>query len=173
MKTTSLTVLGFASLLCLTLVAQEAAKATSGVIKRSGEPDCFEVTDNNKEMAQAVQKARKTLPKFLVALRSPKSTQSRFAVKKPFIEGEKVEHIWVNNLSFDDRVFHGKVDNEPVDLKNVHLGDEVTVSPEDISDWMFVQDGKLVGGYTVRCACHHMSPAQKKRFEANANCRID
>lgn len=171
----SLLSIAIASLLILCAVrAQENTTADShNVIKRSGEPDCVQVADDNKEMAKAVQQARKTLPQFLDALRTPKSTQSRFAIKKPFIEGDKVEHIWMNDVSFDGHVFHGKVDNELVDLKDVHLGDQVTVSPEDISDWMYVQKGRLVGGYTVRCGCRHLSPAEKKRFEEDAHCRID
>jgi uncharacterized protein YegJ (DUF2314 family) len=124
-------------------------------------------------MAEAVQKARKTLDKFISALRSPKSNQSRFSVKKPFIEGDKVEQLWVNEVSFDGQLFHGKVDNEPVDLKGVKLGDEVTVSPEEISDWMFVQKGRLVGGYTVQASCRDLSPAQKKQFEKDTGCRMN
>lgn len=172
MKTSLIVVI---SLLFFCAVRAEDKTTTDshGIIRRSGEPDCFQVADNNKEMAQAVQKARKALPQFFDAVRSLKSNQSRFAVKKPFIEGEKVEHLWVNDLSFDGRVFRGKVDNEPLDLKGVHLGDEVTVSPEEISDWMFVQDGKLVGGYTVRCCYRHLSSAEKKQFEKDAGCRVD
>ncbi len=142
------------------------------VIKRAGEPDCIQVTDDNQVMAQAVQKARNTTKKFIAALRSPKSSQTRFAVKKPFIEGDKVEHLWINELTFDGKVFHGKVDNEPVDIKGVRLGDEVSVSPNEISDWMYVQDGKLVGGYTICAVCRNLSPAEKKQFEQDAGCQI-
>lgn len=149
------------------------ANAPGSVIKRAGEPDCVQVTDDNGAMAQAVQKARNTTKKFIAALRSPKNNQSRFAIKKPFIEGDKVEHLWINEVSFDGKVFHGKVDNEPVDLKAVHLGDTVTVRPEELSDWMYVQDDRLVGGYTVRCCYRHMSPAEKKQFEQDAGCQIE
>ena len=154
-------------------LAQDKAAPDAGIItKRTGEPDCAHVTDDHKEMAEAVQKARKTMDKFIAALRSPKGNQSRFAVKKPFIEGSKVEHLWVNELSFDGKVFRGKIDNTPVGLKHVRVGDEVAVSPEEISDWMFVQNDRLVGGYTVQATCCHMSSAEKKQFEANAHCLL-
>ena len=138
-------------LLACALHAQEQTNAPSGgVIRRAGEPDCVQVTED-KAMDRAVETAQKKVDKFIAVLRSPKASQSRFAVKKPFIEGEKVEHLWLNEVSFDGRLFHGKVDNEPVDIKGVRLGQEVTVSPNEISDWMYVQDGRLVGGYTI-CA---------------------
>jgi len=154
--------------------AQDKATPGAGkVIKRPGQPNCLHVTDDHKKMAKATQKARKTMTKFIAALRSPKSNQSRFAVKKPFIEGKKVEHLWVKELSFDGKVFRGRIDNTPVGLKRVHLGDKVTVSPEEISDWMFVQNDRLIGGYTIQAMCSHLSPAQKKQFEANAHCKIN
>ena len=171
----SLSLITAASVLLISTVHADdkTAADAAGVIKRAGQPDCVYVTDDNQEMAEAVQGARKTLDKFISAVRSPKSNQSRFSVKKPFIEGDKVEQLWVNEVSFDGRIFRGKVDNKPVDLKGVKLGDEVTVSPEEISDWMFVQKGRLVGGYTVRSMCRDMSPAQKKQFEKDTNCQLD
>ena len=171
MKTSSFIII--VSLLVCALYAQEKnTPAGDGVIRRAGEPDCYRITDDNKPMAEAVQKARNTTKKFIAALRSPKNNQSRFAIKKPFIEGDKVEHLWVNEVTFDGKVFHGKVDNEPVDIKAVRLGDAVTVKPEEISDWMYVQDSRLVGGYTVRCCYRHMSPPEKKQFEQAAGCQI-
>jgi len=129
-------------LLACALYAQAQINAPSGgVIRREGEPDCVKITEENKAMDHAIETAQKTVNKFIAVLRSPKGNQSRFAVKKPFIEGDKVEHIWLTEVSFDGRLFHGKVDNEPVDIKSARLGQEVSVSPNEISDWMYVQDG--------------------------------
>lgn len=164
-----------ASLLCAcALHAQAQSNASSGgIIRREGEPDCVQITEDNKEMDRAVQTARKAVSEFVAVLRSPEGNQSRFAVKKPFVEGDKVEHIWLNEVSFDGRLFHGKVDNEPVDIKGVRLGQEVSVSSDEISDWMYVQDGRLVGGYTIRAMCQNMSPAEKQQFEKDAHCQIE
>jgi uncharacterized protein YegJ (DUF2314 family) len=172
LRTLSLTTIASLLLAC-TLHAQAQTNAPSGgVIQREGEPCCARITEDNKAMDRAVQTAHKTVNKFIKALRSPKDNQSRFAIKKPFVEGDKVEHIWLNEVSFDGSLFHGKVDNEPVDIKGVRVGQEVTVSPNDISDWMFVQDGRLVGGYTIHAMCQNMSPAEKKQFEMDADCQI-
>lgn len=171
LRTLSLTT--FASLLlACTLHAHEPTNAPSaGVIRRAGEPDCVQVTED-KAMDRAVETAQKKVDKFIAVLSSPKASQSRFAVKKRFIDGDKVEHLWLNEVSFDGRLFHGKVDNEPVDIKGVRPGQQVSVSPNEISDWMYVQDGRLVGGYTISAMCQHMSSAEKKQFEKDAHCQI-
>ncbi len=160
-------------LLACALHAGEQAKAPSDrVVRREGEPDYMHITEDHEAMNRAVETAQKTVGKFIAVLRSPKGLQSRFAVKKPFVEGDKVEHIWLTEVSYDGRLFHGKVDNEPVDIKGTRLGEEVTVAPNEISDWMYVQDGKLIGGYTISAMCHHMSPAQKQQFEKDTGCLI-
>jgi len=160
-------------LLACALQAQAQTNAPSGgIIQREGEPDCARITADNKAMDRAVETARKSVKKFIKALRSPKDSQSRFAVKKRFIQGDKVEHLWLQEVSFDGQLFHGKVDNQPVDIKGVRLGNVVSVSPDEISDWMYVQDGRLVGGYTIHAMCQNMSPAEKTRFEESAHCQI-
>ena len=150
----------------------ETGAPSAGVIRRAGEPDCVRVTDDDKAMERAVETAQRTVGDFIAVLRSPKDTQRRFAVKKPFVEGDSVEHIWLNDVSFDGYRFHGKVDNEPVDIKGVSLGDEVAVWPNEISDWMYIEDGRLVGGYTISAMCRNMSPAEKTQFEEDAHCRV-
>lgn len=172
LSTLSLTTIASLLLACTLHAHEETNAPSAGVIKREGEPHCVRVTEDNKAMDRAVETAQKTVKKFIAALRSPKDNQSRFAVKKRFIQGDKVEHIWLNTVSFDGQLFHGKVDNEPVDIKGVRLGNIVSVSPSEISDWMFVQDGRLVGGYTICAMCEKMSPAEKKQFEQDAHCQI-
>ena len=172
LRTASLATIASLLLSCAIQAHEQTNAPPGGVIRRTGEPDCVQIGDDNKAMDRAVQQAHKTLNKFIAALRSPKASQSRFAIKKAFVEGDKVEHIWLNEVSFDGRLFHGKVDNEPVDLKGVRLGDEVSVSPNEISDWMYVQKGRLVGGYTICAMCRNMSSADKIRFEKDAGCQI-
>ncbi|MBL9188378.1 MAG: DUF2314 domain-containing protein [Opitutaceae bacterium] len=152
-----------------------AAKASPPVaaVRREGEPDYLHIKEDNEAMERAVETARKTTDKVIAALRSPKANQSRFAVKKPFVEGDQVEHIWLTDVSFDGRLFHGKVDNAPVAIKGVGLGQEVSVAPNEISDWMYIENARLVGGYTIVAMCHHMSPAEKQQFEKNAGCKIE
>ena len=47
-------------------------------------------------------------------------------------------------------VFSGKISNDPEKVTTVTVGQAVSARPATISDWMYVDHGKLVGGYTLR-----------------------
>jgi len=48
----------------------------------------------------------------------------------------------------------------------------VTVNPKEISDWLYVDNGNLVGGYTVRVHYNELSSKEKAEFEREANYKI-
>ena len=141
--------------------------------QRGDPPDYVRCDDSDKEMAKAVQHAHRTLGQFTNALRSPKASQSHFEIKKAFIRGDMCEHVWISDVTFDGRVFHGKIDNDPVDIKTLRRGKEVTVQPKEVSDWMYVDHGRLVGGYTVRTLFHRLSADQKQQFAQKVHFRVD
>lgn len=122
------------------------------------------VHDGDKVMDEAVHEALRNMGKFTAALTNPKAGQTGFAVKKRCTKGDKCEHLWLTAVHFDGRDLRGKVDNAPVELNSPHLGDEVTVQPEEITDWMYVENGRLVGGYTLRVYYTRLSAADKKHF---------
>lgn len=143
------------------------------LVRRAGEPDYVRVRCENRTWADAIRTARRTVPVFERALRSPRNGQGKFSVKKPFRQGKIVEHIWLSGLSYDGRLFHGRVANDPVDVKGVKLGDEASVAPSDLSDWMFADNGKLVGGYTIRVLFKGFSPMGRKRLMRQFGLKIE
>jgi uncharacterized protein YegJ (DUF2314 family) len=136
-------------------------------------PAYVHVHDSDKAMHQAVHQAQRSMGKFMAALTKPQPGQTGFSVKKRCIEGNKCEHIWLTDLHFDGRVLSGKVDNNPVDVKSLRLGQKVTVRPEEVSDWMYVENGRLVGGYTVRAYYRNLPADQKRRFAQNVGFRVE
>jgi uncharacterized protein YegJ (DUF2314 family) len=146
------------------------------VVKRSGEPDYVRVKAGSDKMEVAIRQARETVQTFLGALQSPLPGMSSFSVKKKFAVGKDGgEHIWLSDVSWDPerKLIRGTVNNEPVDTKEVKLGDAATVAPAELSDWMFVQDGKLVGGYTIRAHYNLSTSAGRKRFQAETGLKPD
>jgi uncharacterized protein YegJ (DUF2314 family) len=154
-----------------------AADATTHMagrdVKAPGPPGYQDVKDNDRAMKGAVEKARESLGFFLAALNAKKPDSTDFEVKKCFIDGEKVEHIWIGNVTWDGKAFHGRVDNKPLDVASVRLGQRVTVAPEDVTDWMFVKDGKLMGGFTTRVLYSRLSPEEKTQFRQQAEFAIE
>lgn len=141
--------------------------------KKSGESETFRVENEHAVMRKAVDQARKTIGEFIKALQHPAAGQSDFEVKKPFVEGNDVEHIWLSDIEFAGGRFKGKVDNAPMKIHGLKLGQVVSVNPDEISDWAYVDNGKLVGGYTIRAHYNQLTPDQKKEFLREADFKLE
>lgn len=157
----------------LVLLGCDSKQPRDETVHREGQPDFSRTRDGDPEMEKAIQTARKSVDSFIAALKTPSAEQAGFSVKKPFIDGGTVEHIWLSGVSFDGTRFRGRVDNEPVDVKNVKMGETVTATKDEISDWFYVEKGKLVGGYTFRVLYARLSPDEKKDFNTHINFRIE
>ena len=133
-------------------------------VQRESQPD-YVRTDDNPELDRAMVKGRETYLELVDALAKPEAGESGHALKKAFAapEGGK-EYMWINELTWDGERFHGVINNEPVDTEEVKLGDKVTVTPAEVADWMYVKDGSIVGGYTVRVLHHQSTPEEQKAF---------
>lgn len=168
------------SLLPLVLLLALASCGKSkdeNVVRREGNPTYFRVEgDSEAKMNAAIDRARKEIDTFITALQKPSPTQDYFSVKKPFPwkDGDTTshEHIWINDVTFKDGKFHGRVGNEPVDVPGLKIDDEVTFDKAEASDWMLVDDGILVGGYTIRVLRDQMSEAGQKEFDASLPFKI-
>jgi uncharacterized protein YegJ (DUF2314 family) len=137
------------------------------------EPEVFTVDQHNHAMKRAVHEARRTVGVFILALQHPAAGQHDFQVKKPFRQGDVVEHLWLADVTFSGNRFHGYVDNHPRMIKGLKMGDHVSVNPNEISDWAFVEKGRLVGGYTIRVFYWELPPDRRKALEAEARFRIE
>jgi uncharacterized protein YegJ (DUF2314 family) len=165
----------------LTLAACDSKKKSDStgsneepiVVRREGQPDMVRTRDDDQEIEKAMQTAAQNLNQFVEAFKAPKADQTGFSIRKRFTEKGMVEHMWVIDLKYDGRNFSGRLNNEPVDVKNVKLGDIVTISPAEVSDWLYIQGGKLVGGYTVRVFHRRMSSEEKKNFAEQTGFQIE
>lgn len=137
------------------------------------EPEYFQVKNEHAAMHQAVIHARKTVGKFIGALKHPAAGQIDFEVKKPFVQGNEVEHIWLSDVQFTGSRFQGRVDNTPRKIRGVKIGQLVSVNPNEISDWVYIDNGKLVGGYTIRARYNELTAEQKKEFDRQADFRMN
>jgi uncharacterized protein YegJ (DUF2314 family) len=143
------------------------------VQSKSGEPETFRAENEHAAMRKAVEQARKTVGEFIKALQHRAAGQTDFEVKKPFVEGNDVEHIWLSDIEFAGGRFKGKVDNAPMKIHGLKIGQVVSVDPDEISDWAYVDNGKLVGGYTIRAHYEALTPAQKKEFLREADFKLE
>ncbi len=141
-------------------------------IRKGKNPECFRIQSNDVEVRNAVVTARKSVGKFIAALQHPSPGQRDFEVKKPFVQGTEVEHIWLCGVTFSGNRFHGKVDNRPIKIKGLKMGELVSVNPTEITDWAYVDNGNLVGGYTIRLLHKELSQKRRKELENESKFNI-
>jgi uncharacterized protein YegJ (DUF2314 family) len=123
------------------------------------------VAGDDPKMNEAIEKARSSVQSFIIALKAAKPGQSAFSVKMAFTDGSNTEHIWLTPVSYDGKRFHGTINNEPETVKNVRFGQKASVEVSKISDWMYVEKRKLVGGYTLRVLRDGLPPNERAAFD--------
>jgi len=110
-----------------------------------------DVSNANMEMNAAIARARRTLPTFWASYDTPKPNEEGHSLKVSFPTRKGGEHIWMAEVTkLPNGSYSGRFANEPRDLPGKHAGDQVQFAQGDISDWMFMRDGKIVGGETIR-----------------------
>lgn len=124
-------------------------------------------------MAAAIAQARQTTDTFLARLNQPSTPDDYVTVKiaLPTTDGS-LEHIWCENVQFSNGVFTATIANDPRDTQ-YKFGQQVTAPKGEISDWMYVQDGKLVGGYTIRYVHSTMTPEEQTKFREGMPFRFE
>jgi uncharacterized protein YegJ (DUF2314 family) len=120
--------------------------------------------NSDAEMEVALQQARDTLDSFIQKIGTTHPNRTLVAVKVRFVlPDSSTQDMWVDGITYGDGSFHGTMGDDIPSLK-LSLDDKITIARKDIVDWMIVEDGKLIGGYTIRLAFQRMSPEQKERF---------
>lgn len=116
------------------------------------------------ELESAIQQARDSLPTFIQTIATPHTSRTLVAVKVRFMPPSEIpQDIWVDEVTYTDGVFRGSVGDDIPALR-LEFGEKINVDENEILDWMIVQDGKLLGGYTIRLAMQRMSAEERERF---------
>jgi uncharacterized protein YegJ (DUF2314 family) len=119
---------------------------------------------DEQEMQAAISRARSELEKFIGILNDQKG--SNFAVKVPIEDEGKVEHFWLTGISYSDNHFEGKIGNDPGVVSNVKFGQVIRVHKREITDWLFMRDGKMHGNYTLRPLLATMSAEEAAMYRS-------
>ena len=125
------------------------------------------VSPEDVEMEAAIREAKASFRQFIEAYYHPTEHQTSFLVKVVFDEGEQREHIWLADLDFSGEKPNGVVANEP-NLPGLTFMQRVEFEPSYISDWMYIENGYLVGGYTTRIIRGRMMSVEREEHDAQA-----
>jgi uncharacterized protein YegJ (DUF2314 family) len=141
------------------------------------------VPKGDPAMTAAFAHAAAGLDEFFAKWRNPPAGAERFSVKiglmdTPGAPGYAivrpdrdsgaagfVEWFWTNNLRVDGTGFSAQISNDAEDLRNVSFGQVIHFARQDIGDWMYFQNGKIVGNATACPALAHASAEERRQMK--------
>jgi len=116
-------------------------------------------------MTAAVSKAKQTVDEFLRAKANRPEGATGFTVKVLFVDGTTKEHMWVMPFrASSNSGYEGILQNDPMQLRNLRRGSQVSFSKDQITDWGYILNGKSKGYFTV-CVLIAKSPQLRKNYE--------
>jgi len=149
--------------LVLLLASCSPAEPTS--VPRFTAPQTQIPTLTDEELAEAVREAQETLHIWRQEFLAPKQSYSMTSLKVRFAGEGGVEDMWTEPMFILDNVYTVRMVEGVTLEKGIHPGRLLDVKPQDIVDWMLLEeDGTVIGGYTLRLEYERMTPEQQKRY---------
>jgi uncharacterized protein YegJ (DUF2314 family) len=124
-----------------------------------------DVAADDPEMNAAIAKARATLPTFWQVFERRERGDSDFSLKVKVTDPRVTEYFWVTDIARLDGKIMGTIDNDAMIVASVKLGDRIEISDADISDWLYMRKGKMVGNHTVRPLFKKMPASEVERMK--------
>jgi uncharacterized protein YegJ (DUF2314 family) len=160
-------------LLAALLVLGACSKGYDAETGSRGEAGSQIAEADDREMNEAMAEARRTLAQFEQRLANPTPTQTMAIIKGRFTEGDLVEHMWLNRIEVTPEGYRGVLGNDPYELSGVKAGETLVVKRADVSDWIVVDDGKLVGGYTMRVLRSRLPEDERAAFDEQNGIQVE
>lgn len=150
---------------CTAIVAIAALLASllSACSKRD---KVISVEDDDPEMVAAIAKARETLPQFWQVYDKRERGETDFALKVSITDKAGTEHFWTTDIERRDGRTMGTINNDPNIVSSVKLGDRIDITMANISDWLYMRDGKMVGNETLRPLLKTMPAAEAEKLRS-------
>jgi uncharacterized protein YegJ (DUF2314 family) len=134
----------------------------------------YAVESEDLSMNAAINKAKKTINQFDQALKSNNPGYADFAVKKRYKTPDGGgEHMWIAGISIVSGNYKGFVNNDAEKTNEVAYGDTVFVRRAEITDWMYLENNILRGGYTIREVRSRMNKEEGNKMEEDLGFKIE
>ena len=132
----------------------------------------YQVNSDDKEMLLAMQKARDTFEDFkseVIQDYSRKIPILDIILIKAYFYDDNFpndgEHLWLEDITFEGERIIGEIVSTPEHVKSVKSGEKVSILLEQLSDWLYVYDGKAHGAFTVRLLRKRMTPQERQEHD--------
>jgi uncharacterized protein YegJ (DUF2314 family) len=152
----------FAAALAALIVLAPTIAGAESLLDTSKRDGIAIIERGNPDMAEAYKRARATLPQFLESALKPPPNTRGFAVKIgiPYGNRTDAEFFWISPFKPQGDKYVGNINNTPRLAKTVKLGQVIEFAETEIVDWLYVEDGKMIGNY-IACALLKREPPQQ------------
>ena len=135
---------------------------TQLVTERAQNDEMTSTQSEEPALRRATEKAQATLDDFLTQAKQLPAGTSSYALKVRVQEGRDTEYFWVEEFTWSDGSFTGKINNEPRLVKSIKLGQIHKFSRSQVADWKYVDEknGKTFGNFTACALLSKEPPAQ-------------
>jgi uncharacterized protein YegJ (DUF2314 family) len=139
------------------------------------EPEYLAVAAPSEDVAleAATNRARQSLPEFTARLRDHSPQQTDFSIKVEVHDEDVIHYFWLQRVRYVEPHFTGVLGQDAVHWQNHRPGEVITVPADQVFDWMYVEDGKLHGGFSTRAIRSHLSGKQREAFDKTLWYSID
>lgn len=143
----------------------------------------FPIDSNDPEMQQAIQEARDRFSEFLKVADADNEriipclddALIKIYISKPDSPNSG-EHVWVRYLGKDDsdeKRYRGELLSTPRKVKIIKKGQVANFTLERVSDWLYVEDDKAHGAFTVQLLRRRMTVKERKKHDAGYPFKFD
>jgi uncharacterized protein YegJ (DUF2314 family) len=137
--------------LCAALLFFSCDKNAPDAFRRQNPSAVVEIGRADEEIVKIAEDARRTLPIFFRKLARPEKGADNFCVKYPLSAyNGGTEYVWLASIRFKDGLYYGNIANSTRLVDSVSKGDAIIFDTDKIADWMYVQNGKIMGGRSIK-----------------------
>lgn len=151
--------------LAIAFVCIPATVFAQTLLEKTERDGIAEVARGDPNMEAAFRKAKATLPEFIALIRAPRKTITSYAVKVRISDRNGNEYFWVGRPREENGLFIGRIGNIPRLVKNVQEGELISFKQSDIFDWLYRENGRMVGNFTACALLKSESVADQVAFK--------
>ncbi len=156
------------------LIVLSCIACNESKLEKVRESDMYMTDGEDSIMNNAILESRRSFPEFEKVFNSKDSTIDEFAIKYPFIKDDNNgnEHIWLSYITFESGTYYGIVDNTPEFTKSIKEGEKIQINLDNISDWNYIKNDTIFGGYTIKVVRDALSDREKNAFNESLGGRV-
>jgi len=140
---------------------------TQLITERAQNDEMTSTQSEEPALRRATEKAQATLDDFLSKATQLPAGTSAYALKVRVQEGRDTEYFWVEEFTWSDGSFTGRINNEPRLVKGIKLGQVYKFSRSQIADWKYFDEknGRTFGNFTACALLSKEPPAQAEEIK--------